>query len=64
MVTAKIRTVDKTSAIIDAVSTVGGDATRINGVSLSVENPQGYFGEARDKAMASSEQNTTKIFPV
>lgn len=64
MVTAKIRTVDKTGAVIDAVSTAGGDATRINGVSLSVENPQGYFGEARGKAMASSKQNTTKNFSV
>jgi hypothetical protein len=29
-------------------------------VTAKIENPQGYFGEARGKAMASSEQNTTK----
>jgi uncharacterized protein len=51
VVTAKIRTVDKTGTIIDAVASAGGDNTRINGISFSVEQPDKYYTQARTLAM-------------
>ena len=60
-VSAKIRALDKVGAIIDAVATAGGDATRINGVSITVEKPEGYFGEARGKAMADAKAKADQL---
>jgi uncharacterized protein YggE len=54
MVTAKIREIDKAGSIIDAVATAGGDLTRINGISFSVDDPSPYYKEARQKAMADA----------
>jgi hypothetical protein len=54
MVTAKIREIDKTGSIIDAVATAGGDYTRINNISFSVDDPTAYYEEARQKAMADA----------
>ncbi len=51
MVNAKIRTLDKTGTIIDAVVQAGGDLTRVNGITFSVEDPSKYYVEAREKAM-------------
>jgi uncharacterized protein YggE len=53
-VTAKIRTLDKTGAIIDAVAQAGGDLTRINSISFTIDDPTTYASQARDKAMADA----------
>ena len=50
-VTVKIRSVDKTGSIIDAVAAAGGDNTRINGISFSVDQPAQYYTQARTLAM-------------
>ena len=44
MVNAKIREIDKTGTIIDAVAVAGGDLTRINNISFSVDEPSRYYG--------------------
>ena len=54
MVTAKIRDIDKAGATIDAVAEAGGDLTRIDSISFSVDDPSGYYEEARQKAMADA----------
>ena len=54
MVTAKIREVDKAGTIIDAVAEAGGDLTRIDGISFSVDEPSAYYEEARQEAMADA----------
>ncbi len=38
-VTAKIREIDKAGIIIDAAAEAGGDLTRVNGISFSVDDP-------------------------
>ncbi len=53
-VTAKIREMDKVGSIIDAVAAAGGDYTRINNISFSVDDPTAYYAEAREKAMADA----------
>ena len=51
MVTAKIRNMENVGNIIDAASAAGGDFTRINGLSFSIENPEEYYALARGKAV-------------
>ena len=55
MVTAKIRDIDKVGSIIDAVAVAGGDLTRIDNISFSIDDPSVYFEEARQKAMTDAE---------
>jgi uncharacterized protein YggE len=50
-VMAKIRDITKAGTIIDAVTEAGGDLTRINGISFTVNDPTAYNNQAREKAM-------------
>jgi hypothetical protein len=63
MVTAKIRDITKAGTIIDAVTDAGGNLTRINGISFTVNDPTAYYNQAREKAMqeakAKAEQMAT-----
>jgi len=54
MVVAKIRDMGKVGAIIDAAASAGGDLTRIDSVSFSIEEPSAYQVEARQKAMTDA----------
>lgn len=59
-VTAKIRQIDDTGAIIDAVAKAGGDLTRVSGIGFAVDDPEPYYDQAREEAildaMAKAEQ--------
>lgn len=61
MVTAKIREIDKTGSIIDAVAAAGGDLTRINNIAFSVDDPSPYYEEARQKAMADAKAKAEQL---
>jgi uncharacterized protein len=50
-VNVKIKNVDSTGVVIDAVVAAGGDNTRINGISFSVEKPELSYAQARKAAM-------------
>lgn len=50
-VTAKVRAMDKVGTVIDAVAAAGGDLTRVNGISFSVDQPEKYYAQARELAM-------------
>ena len=54
-VAVKIRDMDNIGIVIDAVAEAGGDLTRVNGISFSVEDPTIYYEEAREEAMADAE---------
>ena len=54
MVSAKIRDVAATGSIIDRVAEAGGDSTRIQGVTFTVDDPSQYHNEAREKAIADA----------
>jgi hypothetical protein len=60
-VTAKIRTVDKAGAIIDAVAEAGGDLTHIDSISFSVDDPTAYYAQAREKAMADAKAKAEQM---
>lgn len=53
-VTAKIRNIEDAGSIIDAVTSAGGDYTRINSISFTVDEPEAYYEEAREEAMANA----------
>ena len=55
MVMAKIRDIDMVGSIIDAVAVAGGDLTRIDSIDFSIDDPSGYYEEARQEAMADAE---------
>ena len=61
MVTAKIREVDKVGVIIDAVAKAGGDLTRIQGINFSVDDPEPYYEQARDKALKDAKNKAAQL---
>ncbi|MFC1990526.1 SIMPL domain-containing protein [Chloroflexota bacterium] len=61
MVTVKVRKVDDTGVIIDAVAMAGGDYIRINDISFTVDDPEPYYKEAREKAMADAEAKAKQL---
>jgi len=61
MVTAKIREIDQAGLIIDAVAVAGGDLTRIDDISFSIDDPSVYLEEAREKAMADVKAKAEKL---
>ena len=60
-VNAKIREIDKTGAIIDAVAAAGGDLTRIDNISFSVDEPSRYYEEAREEAIADAKAKAENL---
>ena len=61
MVTAKIRDIDEAGTIIDDVAKAGGDLTRIDNISFSVDDPSDYHEEAREKAMAEAKAKAKQL---
>ena len=61
MVTAKIRDVEQAGPVIDAVAAAGGDYTRINNISFSVDDPTPYYEQARQKAMADAKAKAEQL---
>ena len=61
IVTAKIRDIEKAGTIIDAVVGAGGDLTRVDGISFSVDDPSAYYEEARQKAMAEAQAKAKQL---
>lgn len=61
IVTAKIRAIDKAGAIIDAVAEAGGNLTRIDNISFSIDDPTAYYGQAREKAMADAKAKAEQM---
>ena len=60
-VSVKIRTIEDTGGIIDAVTAAGGDYTRINSISFIVDDQDAYKVEARDKAMADAKAKAEQL---
>ena len=60
-VTAKIRDLTKTGSTIDDVAAAGGDLTRINSISFSIDDPTSYNTQARAKAMADAQAKANQM---
>ncbi|MFH1087199.1 MAG: SIMPL domain-containing protein, partial [Chloroflexota bacterium] len=61
MVQAKIRELNKAGRIIDNVAAAGGNLTRVQGISFSIDNPDPYYEEARIKAVKDAAAKARKI---
>jgi len=61
VVLAKIRDIEKVGAIIDAAAAAGGDLTRINSISFSIDEPSKYYEEARGKAMKDARAKAEQL---
>jgi uncharacterized protein len=60
-VTVKVRDVAKAGATIDAVAAAGGDLTRVNGITFTVDDPTNYYNDARDKAIANAKAKAEQM---
>ena len=60
-VAVKIRDIDNTGAVIDAVVEAGGDLVRIQGIGFSVDDPSDYYDEAREDAMADAKAKAEQL---
>lgn len=60
-VTIKVRKVEDTGTIIDAVAKAGGDFARINSISFTVDDPTAYHKEVREKAMADAKAKAKQL---
>lgn len=61
IVNVKVRDVSRAGAIIDAVASAGGDLTRINSISFSVDNPSQYYEQARKLAMTDAADKAKQL---
>jgi len=60
-VNAKIRDIEAVGAIIDAAALAGGDLTRIDSISFSIDDPTAYYGELRTKAIADAKAKAEQL---
>jgi uncharacterized protein YggE len=56
-----IRTIDNTGSIIDAVVSAGGNLISIDSVSLSVDQPDQYYTQARQLAMTDAQNKASQL---
>jgi len=61
MVTARIRDINQAGTVIDAVSAAGGDLTRIDSISFTIDNPAPYQEQARQKAVADASSKAKQL---
>ena len=60
-VTAKVRDIDNTGAIIDAAARAGGDYIVINSIGFTVDEPSEYYEETRELAMADAKAKAEQL---
>jgi uncharacterized protein len=60
-VNVKIRALDKVGTIVDAVGAAGGDLTRVQGISFTLENPTQAKTDARQKAVADARAKAVQL---
>jgi len=61
IVIVKIRDIDDAGSIIDAAVAAGGDYTRVNSISFTVDEPEAYYEDARQEAMQDAEAKAKQL---
>lgn len=61
IVNVKLRDTSRASTVISAVAEAGGDLTRIDSVTFTVEDPTPYYKEARQKAIEDADHKAQKL---
>ena len=57
----KVRDVGNAGVVIDAVAAAGGDNTRINSVTLTVDQPEQYYETARQSAVNDAANRASQL---
>lgn len=60
-VNVTIHDIDNAGTIIDAAAQAGGDLTRVNSITFSVEDPTQYYTEARKLAMEDANKAAAEL---
>ncbi len=60
-VAVKVRNIEDTGGIIDAAVVAGGDYTRVNSISFTVDEPEAYYEQVREEAMADAEAKAEQL---
>lgn len=60
-VNVKVRNTADAGKIIDAVAAAGGDLTRIDSISFTVDDPTQYYGQARQLAMTDAANKAKQL---
>lgn len=61
IVSVKIRDIEKTGAVIDAVAAAGGDLTRIDSIGFTVDDPTPYYEQARAQAIEYAQAKAMQL---
>jgi uncharacterized protein YggE len=56
-----VRDIDTASDVLDDAIAAGGDGIRVNGISFTVDEPEQYFDEAREKAIAKAREHAETL---
>jgi uncharacterized protein YggE len=59
--TVRIRDIDDAGSIIDAAVDAGGNYTRVNSISFTMDKPEAYYEDARQKAMEDAGAKATQL---
>ncbi len=60
-VSIKVRDIDDTGSIIDGAVAAGGDYTIINSISFTVDEPEAYYEDVREEAMADAKDKAEQM---
>jgi uncharacterized protein YggE len=60
-VKVKVRNIDDTGSIIDGVAAAGGDYTIVNSISFTVDEPENYYEQMREEAMADAKDRAEQL---
>ena len=60
-VSVKVRDLDSVSKVLDDATEAGGDATRINGISFAVDEPEQYESAARKLAVEHARKRAEEL---
>lgn len=61
IILVKIRDIDDAGSIIDTAVTAGGDYTRVNSISFTIDETESYYADAREEAMMDAEAKATQL---
>ena len=60
-VQVKVREIDEVSEVLDEAIEAGGDAVRVNNVSFTVDEPEQFLDEAREKAVEDARARAEQL---
>lgn len=61
MVTVKVRNIETAGTVIDSVVDAGGNLTRVNSISFTIDDPTLYYAEARKEAMDNAGEIASQL---